>query len=174
MVNGNTQYYPVSRFIKEIPEEYLETDDGKRDKPSESYDMEDADLPWNAESRRGRVSSFAPGTDSYRSPYASDSSSREGIFDRGRDGSFPSNRKSAAASYGRNPGFGKTFSVTKAEKLDYQEGDRVRHKLFGDGVVNSIVDRKKDYEVTVCFDKAGVKKMFANFAKLEKIESSEI
>ena len=49
-----------------------------------------------------------------------------------------------------------------------------KHKLFGDGVVNSIVDRKKDYEVTVCFDKAGVKKMFANFAKLEKIESSEI
>ena len=62
----------------------------------------------------------------------------------------------------------------KVDVLDYQEGDRVRHKLFGDGVVNSIVDRKKDYEVTVCFDKAGVKKMFANFAKLEKIESSEI
>lgn len=84
----------------------------------------------------------------------------EGIFDRKRDG--------------HNPGFGKVFSVTKAEKLDYQAGDRVRHKLFGEGVVNSIVEGKKDYEVTVCFDKAGIKKMLANFAKLEKIESSEI
>ena len=33
-----------------------------------------------------------------------------------------------------------------------------------------ILRRGRDYEVTVDFDQVGVKKMFAGFAKLEKIE----
>lgn len=67
--------------------------------------------------------------------------------------------------------FGKTFSVVKAERLDYQEGDRVVHGRFGKGTVEQIKDGPKDYEVTVCFDEVGVKKMFASFAKLEKVEA---
>ncbi len=69
-----------------------------------------------------------------------------------------------------NTSFGKSFSVVKAESLDYQEGDRVRHGRFGEGTVEQIKDGPKDYEVTVCFDKVGVKKMFASFAKLERVE----
>lgn len=61
------------------------------------------------------------------------------------------------------------FQVTKAEKLDYTVGDTVRHIKFGTGVVLNIVEGGKDYEVTVDFDRAGVKKMFAGFAKLKKI-----
>ena len=53
--------------------------------------------------------------------------------------------------------------------LSYQVGDRVRHFKFGDGVVTSIVSGGRDYEVTVDFDKAGTKKMFAAFAKLKKL-----
>ena len=53
--------------------------------------------------------------------------------------------------------------------LDYGIGDRVRHIKFGDGEVVAIVEGGKDYEVTVDFDKAGTKKMFASFAKLKKI-----
>ncbi|MDO5336350.1 MAG: DNA helicase PcrA [Eubacteriales bacterium] len=64
----------------------------------------------------------------------------------------------------------KTYAVTKSASLEYQEGDRVRHMKFGLGVVRSIVDGGKDYEVTVDFDKVGVKKMFAGFAKLKKIQ----
>ena len=52
------------------------------------------------------------------------------------------------------------------------EGDRVVHQKFGSGTVQSIKDGPKDYEVTVCFDKAGIKKMFASFAKLEKAEEN--
>ena len=48
-------------------------------------------------------------------------------------------------------------------------GDTVRHIKFGVGIVKEIVEGGRDYEVTVEFDKVGVKKMFASFAKLKKI-----
>ena len=62
-----------------------------------------------------------------------------------------------------------TFKVTKAASLDYGVGDTVRHIKFGVGIVRDIVEGGRDYEVTVDFDKVGVKKMFAGFAKLKKI-----
>ena len=52
---------------------------------------------------------------------------------------------------------------------DYEVGDVVRHIKFGTGLVLNIVKGAKDYEVTVDFEKYGVKKMFAAFAKLQKI-----
>ena len=61
------------------------------------------------------------------------------------------------------------FKVTKANSLDYEVGDTVRHIKFGVGIVKEIVEGGRDYEVTVEFDKGGVKKMFASFAKLKKI-----
>lgn len=61
------------------------------------------------------------------------------------------------------------FKSAKLESLDYQVGDRVRHMKFGDGTVTDIKDGGKDYEVTVDFDTAGTRKLFATFAKLKKI-----
>ena len=63
----------------------------------------------------------------------------------------------------------KEFKVTKAESLDYEVGDTVRHVKFGVGIVKNITEGGRDYEVTVDFDRFGVKKMFAGFAKLKKI-----
>ncbi|MEE1032241.1 MAG: DNA helicase PcrA [Ruminococcus sp.] len=63
----------------------------------------------------------------------------------------------------------KQFEVKKADGLAYTVGDTVKHIKFGTGVVQSIVDGGKDYEVTVDFDKVGIKKMFASFAKLKKV-----
>ena len=63
----------------------------------------------------------------------------------------------------------KNFTVSKSDSLDYVVGDTVRHVKFGVGIVKKIVEGGRDYEVTVDFDKAGVKKMFAGFAKLKKI-----
>ena len=54
-------------------------------------------------------------------------------------------------------------------KLTYTVGDRVKHSRFGEGIVEKIEDGARDYEVTVRFDSHGVKKMFAGFAKLQKI-----
>lgn len=63
----------------------------------------------------------------------------------------------------------KEFKVTKPESLEYGVGDSVRHVKFGVGVVKDIKDGGRDFEVTVEFDRYGVKKMFAGFAKLKKI-----
>lgn len=74
-------------------------------------------------------------------------------------------RKQAFAAY-QQP---KQFAVKSGEKLSYDVGDRVRHIKFGEGLVVGIVEGGRDYEVTVQFDRFGEKKMFASFAKLQKI-----
>lgn len=61
------------------------------------------------------------------------------------------------------------FGKKQGGALDYEVGDRVRHVKFGEGLVTQITSGGRDYEVTVAFDTAGVKKMFAMFAKLQKI-----
>lgn len=70
------------------------------------------------------------------------------------------------ASYAYAP---KNFGTAKKEPLDYAAGDRVRHMKFGEGTVAQVVEGGRDYEVTVEFDTAGVRKMFAAFAKLKKV-----
>ncbi len=64
----------------------------------------------------------------------------------------------------------KQFSVSKEKGLDYGIGDRVKHVKFGNGTVLEITEGGRDFEVTVEFDHAGVKKMFASFARLQKVE----
>lgn len=70
-------------------------------------------------------------------------------------------------------GFGQAAAETAAGQgaygLGYEEGDTVRHIKFGQGTVVSIVDAGRDYEVTVQFETYGVKKLFAQFAKLKKV-----
>ncbi len=51
----------------------------------------------------------------------------------------------------------------------FSPGDRVRHKLFGEGVVVSSLVTGGDEEVTVAFDGRGVKKLLASFARLERL-----
>ena len=62
------------------------------------------------------------------------------------------------------------FKVVKADKLDYTVGDQVSHVKFGKGTVLEITEGGRDYEVKVDFERFGVKKMFASFAKLKKVE----
>ena len=61
------------------------------------------------------------------------------------------------------------FGNAGGQGLDYGVGDRVRHTKFGEGTVTALVEGGRDYEVTVDFDGPGTKKMFAAFAKLQKI-----
>ena len=61
------------------------------------------------------------------------------------------------------------FGVKSGEGLSYGVGDRVRHMKFGEGTVTAITEGGRDYEVSVDFDSAGTKKMFASFAKLQKV-----
>ncbi|MFA5926073.1 MAG: UvrD-helicase domain-containing protein [Parcubacteria group bacterium] len=59
----------------------------------------------------------------------------------------------------------KKSGAKKNSESFLKDGERVRHKTFGEGVVISV---EKDL-VTVAFMKAGVKKLAAEFAELEKI-----
>lgn len=164
MVNGETRYSKISRFVEEIPEEFIEAEKLKPRLGRRAAEEHEVDgLPWNQ--TRG-VSMFGTKSNSYASPttgYADGNGigGAGGVsFGRGGTGS---------GGAGTTPGFGKAFTVKKSASLDYQEGDRVSHIKFGEGTVQSIKDGTKDYEVTVEFDRAGVKKMFASFAKLQKI-----
>ena len=123
MVRGETHYNKTSRFLKEIPEELMET--GKTFR-------EDLEIPTQ--------NAYFQAKQAF---------------------------KTKAFSTGKTA---QQFTVTKGKKLDYTVGDRVRHIKFGEGTVEAITEGGRDYEVTVQFDKAGVKKMFASFAKLQKIK----
>ncbi len=96
-----------------------------------------------------------------------------GSTDRARSAKqnpFMTMKPSATASIYEPRNKPKDFG-TKIEKntLSYGVGDRVRHIKFGEGTVTLINDGGRDFEVTVDFDRVGVKKMFASFAKLQKI-----
>ena len=166
MVNGETRYCKPSRFLEEVPGELLEEERlepvlgsfGSRNNGDgaggfgRSGISGEAGLPWNQPAPGNtRTSTFGKGYNAYAS-----------------GASQPLSGLGAGSPAG-NPGFGKAFTVQKAASLDYGEGDRVRHIKFGEGTVRSIRDGGKDYEVTVVFDGAGQKKMFASFAKLKKV-----
>ena len=108
--------------------------------------------------------------------YGSDGS---GSYGGGSAGGY-SSRGAGSSGYGKKygsnnpysagkPSFGKEFVVQSDTAIDYAEGDRVKSIKFGPGTVTSLVKGGKDYEVTVDFDRCGVRKMFASFAKLKKI-----
>ena len=183
MINGETHYSKVSRFVDEIPEELIQMEklEPRVGRRVSSDEFDDDTLPWNKNQSRLGVSKFGMKSNSYASQTASYVSGTgngayssfggaagrdlSGIFDR-----KPANSSSAGPSAKpSNPGFGKAFTVQKPASLDYGVGDRVRHIKFGEGTVLSVKDGAKDFEVSVNFDTAGVKKMFASFAKLQKV-----
>ncbi|MCB7318417.1 DNA helicase PcrA [Lacrimispora sp. 210928-DFI.3.58] len=166
MVNGETRYCRPSRFMDEIPPELLHEDrlepalfgfGGPGSSAGRRLSEEEAGLPWNqaggvqaaGSQGKSRMNTFGKGYNAYASKTASPSAGK--------------------GSGGSKPAFGKAFTVQKAASLDYGPGDRVKHKLFGEGTVKEVKDGPKDFEVTVEFDTAGQKRMFASFAKLDKI-----
>ncbi len=86
------------------------------------------------------------------------------FLDRQSEGGF--GRRTPVTSYSSVKSIGNPKNAT----LEYGVGDRVRHIKFGTGTVLAIVEGGRDYEVSVDFEKFGVKKMFASFAKLVKCE----
>ncbi len=96
----------------------------------------------------------------------SDAAYRDSFFGTQKTGN---SKSSGTAAYAQKNPYRQFGSTEKLSSLSYQEGDRVKHMKFGEGTVMKIVSGGRDYEVTVDFDKFGVKKMFASFAKLAKI-----
>ncbi|MBR6323171.1 MAG: UvrD-helicase domain-containing protein [Lachnospiraceae bacterium] len=150
-MQGNVMYNPVSRFVKELPEDIWAKALNKRES---SYSGRDA-YRYSEDSaggpRYGGSSSYGGG-----SSYGGNSSSYKGST-------------SSAYKEPPKPTFGRSFEIKKASSLPYGVGDRVRHMKFGEGTVLDITDGKKDHEVLVRFDTAGERRLFASFARLEKI-----
>lgn len=65
--------------------------------------------------------------------------------------------------------FGQVNAVADKAAASYSVGDTVRHKTFGTGVILSASPMGGDVLLEVAFDRAGTKKLMANFAKLEKL-----
>ncbi len=53
--------------------------------------------------------------------------------------------------------------------LLFKEGDRIKHRKFGEGLVEQIKPKGSDFEITINFDKVGEKKLMSAFANLIKI-----
>ncbi|MCQ2470952.1 MAG: UvrD-helicase domain-containing protein [Clostridia bacterium] len=72
-----------------------------------------------------------------------------------------------------NRGFSKPATAQKpksAPSVSYSVGDTVKHKIFGTGVILKVQPVANDTLLEIAFDKAGTKKLMANFAKLTKEE----
>lgn len=65
-------------------------------------------------------------------------------------------------------GITKGAGAVTGGKPDYDIGDRVVHVKYGEGTVTDLEPGPRDYRVTVDFDEAGQKIMYAAFAKLQK------
>ena len=127
MVRGEIHYNRVSRFVDDIPEEFM-------------AENERAKIPQKEKKDLPKTKAHA----AYRQ--------------------MRENFKTKIMAQ-------QQFEVKKADGLSYNVGDRVRHIKFGNGTVTNIAEGGRDYEVTVNFDRVGVKKMFASFAKLVKTEN---
>lgn len=148
MVHGNIQYSAISRFVKELPQEKLD---------------------WKEETFGGL---FKKGSSMTANPlsgslFGGSSSMSSGSSFSASQGSQTAKKTNYDNVFDLK--YAKAFSSPKPDSLDYKEGDRVSHIKFGKGTVLAVEDMKKDYQVTVEFDTAGVKKLFAGFAKLKKI-----
>lgn len=78
-------------------------------------------------------------------------------------GKLPSFDKKPAASP-----FYKPTPSKPAPAGTFKAGDTVRHKTFGQGLVISATPMANDTLLEIAFEKVGTKKLFANFARLEK------
>lgn len=181
MIRGETQYNPVSRFVKEIPpmlmddkpleprrRDYKEYDEDSRERSFFQARPFETDAPYR------RISDTVfdkpvpqPRPASFGRP-VSDSAvmaKPKAVVRPKRTAAENQPYISKAAS-----GIGEvSLAPVGGKALEYGEGDRVRHMRYGEGTVLKIEDGPRDSQVTVVFDDAGQKIMYAGFAKLKKV-----
>lgn len=149
MVHGETQYNPMSRFVKEIPRELLDTGNKKftqeTEMPAQQNTYARAREAFRAQAFAGALGGMTP-------------AKNQGI-------GKPLTGSQALASLQK----GSQLAAGGNGPLGYEVGDRVRHVKFGEGTVTDIKEGGRDHEVTIEFDSVGTRRMFAKFAKLVKV-----
>ena len=163
MMRGETQYNIISRFVKEIPP-MLVNSKNVTDRVAAGYEKKTSFSNFG-----GYEGSLSHGGGSgYMGSESGYGGSRRFAASQHKSAYKTMAKKPAYGTPSTQPGFGKQFTVTKAD-IDYGAGDRVKHIKFGEGTVLGVEDGPRDYQVTVQFDTAGQKVMMASFAKLKKL-----
>ena len=149
MVHGETQYNPMSRFVKEIPRELLDTGNKKftqeTEMPAQQNTYARAREAFRAQAFAGALGGMTP-------------AKNQGV-------GKPLTGSQALASLQK----GSQLAAGGNGPLGYEVGDRVRHVKVGEGTVTDIKEGGRDHEVTIEFDSVGTRKMFAKFARLVKV-----
>ena len=167
MLFGHTTNNKASRFLKEIPEEYLETT--KRE-------LTESDREYGG---RWRDSQHFSGGERQRS------GNRYGTTGGGR--SVYSRQRSQRVNDGRPMGGGITVNHTKALTgtpayaaqfnllSQFKKGDMVEHSVFGRGMIVSILPMGGDALVEIAFDGVGSKRLMLKAATqhMKKAEAEE-
>lgn len=187
MIRGETQYNPVSRFLREIPGElldnkvpdsrakdYVEYDDDSYERnifKKKPYDMVSAysgrKSYGQSSGQTGYVSRSGTGNGEAAGGYRAVTKPKAVVKPKETRAEVKPFIAKGTAMFGAK---GITKGVqAPGEKPDYEVGDRVSHIKFGQGTVKALEKGAKDYQVTVEFDEYGQKILFAAFAKLQKI-----
>ena len=178
--NGEQQYNRPSRFINEIPRYLIKqaasTGNSFSRRMTDSYSQKETGH-YSAADFLKNNNIFDKPVPSYKKTSAQTPSS---VWNPLAEKSAKQRMHASAgkASLDNNPliqkGFGSSIYSSKKQSsdstsVDYSTGDRVKHKIFGEGVVKDMISRSDDYQVTVSFDNGTERKMMASFAKLKKI-----
>ena len=145
MLRGTVQYNPISRFVREIPAGLLDTSVPAMPQ-LDGFFSRDQDPA--ASDFRPRAALRPHRTATENKPYIA-----RGV-------------SALNQMAGVTKGMGQSAD---AGEPGYEAGDRVKHIKYGEGTVLKIEQEPRDYKVTVDFDKAGTKIMYAGFAKLQKL-----
>ena len=164
MNHGETQYNPVSRFVREIPKGLFDIAP-QASRRRDDYDEEFESAAFSRKPYSMSGYSNAGGYSGFKRPADTSYKKVEGLY-------IP--RKTPEED---KPFISKMAGIKKGSDLasqgtataDYGVGDRVRHIKFGEGTVFKIEDSGNDKKVSVQFDTAGTRVMYASFAKLVKI-----
>jgi len=177
MTRGETQYNPVSRFVREVPGELMDNTVPAAKRTLEERNMLEDMLGFDSRGKFGRQES--------RSGFGGADAGNSG-FGGARGGGYDFRPKAVLrpkvtakadkpfiaqgiGSLNQLAGISKGAYTQLSGALDYGTGDRVSHIKYGEGTVLNIQKEPRDYKVTVEFDKAGQKIMYASFAKLKRL-----
>lgn len=175
MIRGETQYNPVSRFVREIPQSLLDSTPAPVKRRMEEVYEEDSQ-----ERSSLRAKPYGAAAKPFAEPVRPYAAAPGAYTERKKPYAVPVKRGAGKApvTVGGNPfGSGNAPSGRAEEnagaapsgRIGYGEGDRVRHARYGEGTVLKIEPGPRDSQVTVVFDEAGQKIMYAGFAKLQKV-----
>ena len=144
---GSTSCNPVSRFVKEIPENMLEGANEIESEPENKFKDSSYEWSYGKSGNNGKVVSY-----------------KVDIPNSKPEPSFAFKSAESFLAKLNNKAQGNDTDLSK-----YKEGQRIYHKRFGEGNISKIEPEGDDLKLDIQFDKVGHKRLMAKFANLEII-----